>query len=221
MTRRYLALLLYTLLLSACGWTVNPLPPNPYYITPSRTPDIWTATPTPRILTPAGGNTPTFTPVDLTPTEVTQTDTPTSNATVTSTSTPLGAATVPINAELKVEISGCNTSQDISHQMGEVTNAYVTISNIGKGDLTNVCATLSASDEARRHPDKSQCVPSLPAGYQVSLKLTVDTGFKVDTSIQVEVTTNQEVGMTVARESCTEIGLPSPNPQFGILQPIP
>jgi len=221
MIRRTFALLLCALLLSACGWTVNPLPPSPYYITPSRTPVIWPATPTPRILTPTGGNASTFTPVVLTPTAAAQTDTPTGSATATSTSAPLGTATIPVNAELKVEITGCNTSLDITHQMGEVTNAYVTISNLGKGNLTNVCATLSASDEARRHPDKSQCVPSLPAGYQVTLKLTVDTGFKVDTSIQVEVTTNEGVGVTVTRESCTEIGLPSSNPQFGIVRPIP
>jgi uncharacterized membrane protein len=133
----------------------------------------------------------------------------------------LATPTIPSTAELKVEITGCNTSLDITHQMGEVTNAYVTISNLGKGNLTNVCATLSASDEARRHPDKSQCVPSLPAGYQVTFKLTVDTGFKKDTSIQVEVMTNERVGIEVERESCREIGLPSPNLQFGIVQPVP
>jgi hypothetical protein len=185
---------------------VNPLPPSPYFVAPSRTPVIWLATPTPRILTP---NT------------AIQTDTLTGSATATSTSAPLGTAIIPVNAELKVEITGCNTSLDIMHQMGEVTNAYVTISNHGTGNLTNVCATLSASDEARRHSDKSHCIPSLPAGYQVTLKLTVDTGFKVDTSIQVVVTTHEGVGMTVARKSCTEIGLPNSNPQTGIVRPIP
>jgi hypothetical protein len=209
MTRRYLAFLLCANLLSACGWTANPLLAIPYYPTPSRTPVILQPTPTPRILTPT---------ITLSAT-IQQVDAPTNTATVTATR----FITPPISSdpELKVEISGCNISLDITHQMGEVTNAYATISNLGKRNLTNVCATLSASDEARRHPDKSQCVPSLPAGYQVTLKLTVDTGFKVDTSIQVEVTTNEGVGMTVARESCTEIGLPSPNPQFGIVRPIP
>ena len=61
--------------------------------------------------------------------------------------------------------------------MGVVTNAYVTISNLGNGNLTNVCAKSSVSDEARRSQDKSECILSLPAGYQVTLKLTVDTGF--------------------------------------------
>jgi hypothetical protein len=197
MTQRYLAVMFCTFLLSACGWTINPLPPSSYYVTPSSTPIV------------------------LTPNTATQTETPTGSATSTSTSAPLATATLPGHAELKVEISGCNTSLDITHQMGEVTNAYVTISNLSKGNLTNVCATLSASDEDRRHPDKSQCVPSLPAGYQVTLKLTVDTGFKVETSIQVEVTTIERVGMTVARESCTEIGLPILNPQIGIVRPIP
>ena len=197
MTRRYLAVMFCAFLLSACGWTINPLPPSPYYVTPSRTPVI------------------------LTPNTATQTETPTGSATSTSTSAPLATATLPGNAELEVAIVGCKTSIDFTHQMGEVTNAYVTISNLGKGNLTNVCATLSASDEARRHPDKSQCVPSLPAGYQVTFKLTVDTGFKKDTSIQVEVTTNEGVGMEVERESFREIGLPSPNLQFGIVRPVP
>jgi hypothetical protein len=214
MSRRYLTVMLFAFLLSACGWRIAPLPPAPFYPTPSRTPVILPPTPTPLIVTPTEGATPT-----ITPSETIQANTPTNTATVTSAS--LATPTIPSTAELKVEITGCNTSLDITHQMGEVTNAYVTISNLGKGNLTNVCATLSASDEAHRHPDKSQCVPSLPAGYQVTFKLTVDTSFKQDTSIQVEVTTNEGVGMEVERESCREIGLPSPNLQFGIVRPVP
>jgi hypothetical protein len=62
------------------------------------------------------------------------------------------------------DILGCNTSLDILHQMGEVTNAYSIIRNTTGQSLTNVCATLSASDEARVHPDKTVCVAALPAG---------------------------------------------------------
>jgi hypothetical protein len=217
MFRRILTLLLCAILLLACDlsvdpWVINPSAPSPYFVGPSSTPVVWMATPTPQILTPTPvGNTPTFTPVASTQTSAAQTGTPTSTATATT----LGYGT------LKAEIIGCNTSLDISHQMGEVTNGYVTISNLGGGNLTNVCATLSASDEARRHPDKSKCIPSLPARYQVTLKLTVDTGFKQDTSIQADVTTNEGMRTTVARPSCREIGFPNPNMQFDIVQPIP
>jgi len=121
MTRRYFALILCAILLSACGWTVNPLPAIPYYPTPSRTPVILQLTPTPRILTPT---------IALSAT-IQQVDTPTNTATVTATL--FVTPTISSDPELKVEISGCNISLDITHRMGEVTNAYVTISNLGKG----------------------------------------------------------------------------------------
>lgn len=140
--------------------------------------------------------------------------------------TPTASATLPTPTltaagRLLLEIVGCNTSLDIRHQMGEVTNAFARLQNAGNADLSDVCATLSASDEARQHPDKTACIPSLPAGYQVTLKLTVDTGFKQDTSIQVDVATDQG-SATLSRPSCTEIGLPGWVPdQVGVLQPIP
>ena len=57
-----------------------------------------------------------------------------------------------------VDILGCNTSIDITHGMGEVTNAYVTVKNTGMVDLPNTCALLRAIDEDREHPDKKVCV---------------------------------------------------------------
>jgi hypothetical protein len=91
--------------------------------------------------------------------------------------------------------------------MGEVTNAFPIIRNTTGQNLTNVCATLSASDEARMHPDKTACVSALPAGYQVTLKLTVDTGTGEDTSIQVIVSTNEGQGVIASHTSCQEIGM--------------
>jgi hypothetical protein len=56
----------------------------------------------------------------------------------------------------------------------------------------------------------------------VTLKLTVDTGFKEDTSIQVDVTTDQNITGTLSKESCREIGIPGLIPaQAGSLEPIP
>jgi hypothetical protein len=121
-----------------------------------------------------------------------------------------------------LDILGCNTSLDIFHQMGEVTNAYPVIRNDTENGLTNLCATLSASDEARLHPDKTTCIASLPAGYQVTLKLTVDTGFRQDTSIQVDVNTTEGYTTSITRSSCRDIGMPGWVPdKAGIIEPIP
>ena len=102
-----------------------------------------------------------------------------------------------------------------------MTNAYPVIRNITGNTLTNVCATLSASDEARPHPDKTACIASLPSGYQVTLKLTVDTGFRQDTTIQVDVITTEGYTTSVTRFSCRNIGLPGWVPaKAGIIEPI-
>jgi len=106
--------------------------------------------------------------------------------------------------------------------MGEVTNAYITISNTGTAELTNVCATLKAEDEGRPHPDKTKCVPSLPISHQVTQKLTVDTTFKKSTRIQVEITYDLGLLQRVSQDSCTDIGLFVPdNKDLGVVKPIP
>jgi hypothetical protein len=106
--------------------------------------------------------------------------------------------------------------------MGEVTNAYPVIQNYSGNNLTNVCATLSATDEARVHPDKTACVAELPAGYQVTLKLTVDTQVGQDTAINVVVNTNEGFSAAVSRSSCRDIGLPGWVPgKVGVIEPIP
>jgi uncharacterized membrane protein len=122
---------------------------------------------------------------------------------------------------LLLGILGCNTSLDITHQMGEVTNAFPRLQNAGETELTGICVTLSASDEAREHPDKTACIPSLAAGSQVVLKLTVDTGFRQDTSIEVEVSSDQG-SASVSSPSCVDIGMPGWVPeQVGRIEPIP
>ena len=106
--------------------------------------------------------------------------------------------------------------------MGEVTNAYPVIRNLTGNSLTNVCATLSATDEARVHPDKTACVAALPAGYQITLKLTVDTGVGQDTAIQVGVNTSEGLSATASSSSCRDIGLPGWVPDnVGVIEPIP
>jgi hypothetical protein len=105
--------------------------------------------------------------------------------------------------------------------MGEVTNAYPVVRNFTGKNLTNVCATLSASDEARVHPDKTACIDILPTGYQVILKLTVDTGNGQDTAIQVVVRTTEGYATSIAHSSCLDIGLPVWLPdKVGVKEPI-
>jgi hypothetical protein len=103
---------------------------------------------------------------------------------------------------MTLNILGCKTSLDILHLMGEVTNAYPVLRNYTGQDLTNAWVTLSASDMARFHPNKTACVAALSAGYQVTLKLTVDTGFGQETLIQVDASTTEGFGASAALSSC-------------------
>jgi hypothetical protein len=214
--------LLLTFSLTACsGWTVRPLPYNPPTPFSSRTPSIYTATaivlPPPITATlPAESLTPTLAGTIVTPTvEPILTDTPPSPS-----FTPT-IETVPA-VRINVDILGCNTGIDISHGMGEVTNAYVTIGNIGADDLENVCATLRAQDEGRIHPDKTKCLASLPASYQVTQKLTVDTTYKESSPIQIDVTSEDVLLQRVGKDSCTDIGLfPPDENSLGVANQIP
>jgi hypothetical protein len=118
-----------------------------------------------------------------------------------------------------VGVLGCNTSIDITHGMGEVTNAYVTLKNNTGNDLSNVCTTLFALDEGRVHPDKTVCVPLLGHGQQVTLKLTVDSTYQQNTPIQVEVKSSDALLSRIGQESCTDIGLFAPAPG-SLLTPV-
>jgi hypothetical protein len=90
-------------------------------------------------------------------------------------------------AGLHVIVNGCDTSVDVAHGMGEVTNTYVYMSNQGTVELKNVTLTVNGSDEQRQHPDKSVTFDSLPAGYEVTSKLTIDTVFRKQTVVEVVV----------------------------------
>ena len=169
----------------------------------------------------------TFTPPALTDTSPAGTITPTSTLEPTSMSTPFGpsatnATTGPTPfVSINTVVLGCNTSLDITHGMGEVTNAYVTISNIGAQELDDVCATLNALDEGRPHPDKTKCVPALPIQHQVTQKLTVDTTFNKSTPIQVYVTYALGLLQRVAQDSCTDLGIFVPDlGELGVVKPI-
>ncbi len=206
-----------TFSLTACdGWsyTVPTFPAPPPTITPS----IFTATPV--IVTITNTTTPLV--VTDTPTETATPLTPTETATAfTETHTPTNTVTLPpVSPSIIVDVLGCNTSIDISHGMGEVTNAYVTLKNNTGINLTDDCTTLNAIDEGRVHPDKTVCVPILEHGQQVTLKLTVDSTYRVETPIQIEVKSGDNLLARVGQESCKDIGLFAPSPGL-LLTPMP
>ncbi len=194
------------LFLVSCSSIKIPLSVSPQVFTPSPLPQI--VSPTPPFIpsaTPPGTSSPSPTGTFATP---------------TSTFTPFPSPTPA--PPFQVEILGCNTSLDITHGMGEVTNAYPLIRNNTDSDLMEVCATLSASDEARIHPDKTVCISSLPPRHQVTLKLTVDTGFEKDTSIKVDASANGGYAATDSRPSCRDLGMPGWVPsKVGVKEPIP
>ncbi len=104
--------------------------------------------------------------------------------------------------------------------MGEVTNAFVTVKNIGGVELTNIKTTLFAYDEGREHPDKTVELTSLPVGYQVTVKLTVDSTYKQETPIQVEATSDQGTFPREGLASCSDIGIFAPDPD-ALNTPVP
>lgn len=175
------AILFLLLTLSACARKTTTAMPSgiPATVTPSRTPaaqktvgKTLTATRTVRLTRTLR---PTRTPLSTR----TATRTPTATATATPTDLP--------RPKINLFIRTCDTGIDLSHGMGEVTNAYITIQNLGRLESENLQVVLSASDEEREHPDKSYIVQHLPPGHEIALKLTVDTKNNIDTTIQVSV----------------------------------
>ncbi|MGC8856767.1 MAG: hypothetical protein ACP5QU_08215, partial [Anaerolineae bacterium] len=156
-------------------------------------------------------------PISSTPSEP-----PADTATPTLIPTPTPVfLTIPPSQAIQVDILDCTTGFDLSHGMGEVTNAYVTIANFGNVDLPNTCALLRANDEGRPHPDKTRCVDNLPVGYQVTQKLTVDSTFRQNTAIQVDLSSNGVLLIRVDRPTCRNLSLVGVlSPDLGVIKPI-
>jgi hypothetical protein len=206
--RRTLLLLFSAFLLTACnGWFFEPSgynPPTPIR-PPTRTPSIITAT----LAAVMTATLPVFTSTVATDTPVIiATDTP--QVVPTDTVSPEPTSMTPVPA-VSVMVLGCNTSLDITHGLGEVTNAFVTLTNAGNVDLTNLKATLFALDEGKPHPDKTAEIPLLPVAQQVTVKLTVDSTYNAETPIQVEVSADGGLFQRVGENSCKEIGIFAPD----------
>ena len=216
MKRSIFTLVILAFFLPAClNLDVVTAVPN-FAVTPSRPPSI--SSPTPIILYPTSSITPPV-PTIATTIEVSPTFTPF----LTPTFTPTFIITnTPAPEPLTIQLLGCDTGFDVTHSMGEVTNAYVTVSNASSLDLTTVCATLTSADEGRIHPDKTVCIASLPSGYEVTLKLTIDTTFQVNTIVEIAVLSNEGSFARAGGLACTDIGAFKPAEEtIGVLQPIP
>src|SRR6266498_2268412 len=215
MKKIFPAILLMLGLASCNGWIIQPLPYNPPtpFLPPTFTPSIFTPTPvvigvssaTPQITTPTAVSFPSNTNIPpLNPSE-----TPTFTQT-----------NVPGQPSISVEVLGCNTSIDVTHGMGEVTNAFIVLKNTGDVELTNLKVTLKALDEGREHPDKTVEVTSLTIGYKDTLKLTVDSTYQQNTPIQIEVADEAGLFQRVGADSCKDIGIFAPNPD-SLNTPVP
>lgn len=210
------SVILTLFLFSACdGWVyVVPTFPAP---PPTLTPLIYTPTP---LVLPATNTAAvvTVTPLDTAPPVPTHTAPAFTEAPAAATFTSPPPAS-PLPGSIGVEVLGCNTSIDITHGMGEVTNGFVTLKNSSGSDFTDLCATLFALDEGRIHPDKTICLPTLGNGLQATLKLTVDSTYKQDTPIQVEVKSGETLLARIGQASCQDIGLFAPAPA-SLLTPV-
>jgi hypothetical protein len=201
--KRSLVVVFSVFLLTACnGWFFQPSAynaPTPFRF-PTGTPSIVTATSTPVVATSTNAaDTPAILATDTLP------------ALPTDTVSPEPTSMIPVTG-FGVEILGCNTSFDITHGLGEVTNAFVTLTNTGTMDLTNLQATLFALDEGSPHPDKTAKIPLLPVAQDVTVKLTVDSTYNADTPIQVEVSADGGLFQRVGADSCKDMGIFAPNP---------
>jgi hypothetical protein len=104
--------------------------------------------------------------------------------------------------EINLLIAACDTGIDLFNWLGEVTNAYVRVQNVGEIDINQVQITLEGSDEEQIHPDKSYRLDHLPAGYEIALKLTVDTKNGEDTALRVTLTGEGDLSVFAIKDSC-------------------
>ena len=211
--KKLLTVFLFVFPLTSCsGWFFQASPYNPPtpFLPPTRTPSIVSPTP---IISGVASPTPaqaTTTATVVTP-AVVFTNTPFVPPTFTD--TPFPTVTAPVLVlSVGIEVLGCDTSIDISHGLGEVTNAFISLMNNGTLDVTNLRATLFALDEGQEHPDKTVEIPFIPVAHKVIVKLTVDSTYQAETPIQVEVSADGGLFQRVGQESCRDIGLFAPDP---------
>ena len=105
--------------------------------------------------------------------------------------------------KLNLLIYTCDTGTDVWNGLGEVTNGYVVVQNVGNADATNIHVSLDANDkDSNDHPDTSYKIQNLPPGYQISLKLTLDTENGVDTVLSANATSDEGISASATKPSC-------------------
>lgn len=130
------------------------------------------------------------------------------------------ATPTPSMPEFNLIILGCNTGIDLAHGLGEVTNVYAVIQNVGDVEANQVQIVASANDEGREHPDKTKLVSKLPPGYEITLKFTVDSTFRQDTSVTLDLSSAEGARAMVDRSDCRDLRTDLPNIETRLTQGV-
>jgi len=207
------------MLLCSCGgtgWSVGPVNAHTISARASKTPVIDTATPptlassqTPVAGTPVLSNDSTSA---ASPSKVSTPDTD-------SETTPTTATALPAS-HLVARILGCDAGFESSHGSVTVESAYVQLRNDGLTDSGPLCVTLNGLVEGQPNPDKTKCFSDLPQGYAITLKLAIDAPRAVDTPIQVEVRSGEELLLRLGEAACPAPAVP-PEAMSGLYTPQP
>lgn len=132
-----------------------------------------------------------------------RTPSPTLTQTMTLTPTLTPTPTPTLMPKLNLLFQTCDTGFDLFGGLGEITNAYITLQNIGNTDAENVKLLLSANDEEKPHQDKQYTVPFLPPQNEITLKLSVDTQSSQITVLTIQVTADNASEESFTKENCT------------------
>ena len=91
---------------------------------------------------------------------------------------------IPEPPKINVFILGCSTGTE---GFNEITNAWVTVQNVGGSNAENVLVSIVASDSDKEDPRSSETVNFLAPNHQITFLLIADTKWLVDTSIDANV----------------------------------
>lgn len=96
----------------------------------------------------------------------------------------------------------CDTGFDLLSTLGEVTNAYITIQNIGEREVKDIQMLLKANDEQKPYTKQSFDLQYLPPGYEITVKLTADSDSKIPTVLTFSLDGDPGVHETLTKDNC-------------------
>jgi hypothetical protein len=112
----------------------------------------------------------------------------------------------PGPAQVNVFLEGCETGVEGVSGRGEITYAYVRVDNAGSVDVENVYLLAQATDpDSTLHPSSLEFIHHLPAGYQTTRRLIVDTRLGKATTITAFLTGPSGLHEVDARPECQEL----------------